>query len=554
MDLLILDAVVVDLNRSLAGASLSGLTQDGADRFRFVFESADGGIRSVLVSLQPERPWIGRPSGPPLDRKFPAGRFASFCRRELAGAVLAEVRREGAGRLAILSFADGHELAVELAPRQTNLVLLDARGQVVTSARRPRRSSERVKAGIAYEPPGFPGGRPLLGVSRAAAAWIEDEACRSGREPGDLLAGIQGEIAAGARLPVISATFDLSERESPVDINPEDLQLLPWEPENGPAPGQQLWRGQTAAETAGRYHELVERIGLRREHHQVRLAILRRELRRAADALTRAGVDAASFVDPGRYQRWGEALLAGATVARREGDSWVVPDPYAASGAELAIAAPGGSSVHETADDCFRRHRRAVRGIERAATRVRTLTTRRDGLARLLERLESLGPAADPTSIDAEFRELGLAVGLEPAARSSRKAAVTSRPRLEGVRVFTSTDGSTILAGKTGRDNHRLTFKLAAPEDLWFHVQGQAGAHVVLRREGGSRPAEGAMREAAAVAAWFSGARTEARVDVQWCLRKHVRRPRGAAPGTVVLKRFETLRVRPGLPADRAPI
>jgi predicted ribosome quality control (RQC) complex YloA/Tae2 family protein len=52
------------------------------------------------------------------------------------------------------------------------------------------------------------------------------------------------------------------------------------------------------------------------------------------------------------------------------------------------------------------------------------------------------------------------------------------------------------------------------------------------------------------VAAWFSEARSQSAVDVQWTRRKYVRRPRGAPPGTVVLKRFETVRVRPALPPE----
>ena len=53
---------------------------------------------------------------------------------------------------------------------------------------------------------------------------------------------------------------------------------------------------------------------------------------------------------------------------------------------------------------------------------------------------------------------------------------------------------------------------------------------------------------AAGVAAWFSELQREAAVDVQWTRRKHVRRLRGAPPGTVGVSRFETVRVPPGLP------
>ena len=147
------------------------------------------------------------------------------------------------------------------------------------------------------------------------------------------------------------------------------------------------------------------------------------------------------------------------------------------------------------------------------------------------------------------MRGEGIPVGLEPATRAGRAAARHGRPRLEGVRVFTSSEGTLILVGKGGRHNHRLTFKLAGPEDFWLHARGFPGAHVVVRNEGRrSRPSDATLREAAALAAWFSDGREQEYADVQWTRRKYVRRPRGAAPGTVLLKRFETIRVRPTLP------
>ena len=91
-----------------------------------------------------------------------------------------------------------------------------------------------------------------------------------------------------------------------------------------------------------------------------------------------------------------------------------------------------------------------------------------------------------------------------------------------------------------------MTFGLAGPDDFWFHAAERRGAHVVLRNdERLKQPPRSSLSEAAALAAWFSEGREESVVDVRWTRRKYVRRARGAPPGTVLLKRFETLRVRP---------
>ena len=41
--------------------------------------------------------------------------------------------------------------------------------------------------------------------------------------------------------------------------------------------------------------------------------------------------------------------------------------------------------------------------------------------------------------------------------------------------------GFEALAGKTDADNDLLSLRVAAPNDLWFHVHGLPGSHVVLR-------------------------------------------------------------------------
>jgi len=47
-------------------------------------------------------------------------------------------------------------------------------------------------------------------------------------------------------------------------------------------------------------------------------------------------------------------------------------------------------------------------------------------------------------------------------------------------RVLSSPDGLLVLVGKSAKDNDTLTTRLTRPYDLWFHVAGQSGSHVVV--------------------------------------------------------------------------
>ena len=102
-----------------------------------------------------------------------------------------------------------------------------------------------------------------------------------------------------------------------------------------------------------------------------------------------------------------------------------------------------------------------------------------------------------------------------------------------------------VLAGRTGAANDYLSLKLARPDDLWFHVRGMPGSHVVLRVSPGESPDRTTRALAAAIAAYHSKAREGGTVGVSCTEARHVSKPRGAKPGTVTIRKEVVLKVRP---------
>jgi len=108
--------------------------------------------------------------------------------------------------------------------------------------------------------------------------------------------------------------------------------------------------------------------------------------------------------------------------------------------------------------------------------------------------------------------------------------------------------GHLVLAGKTDLDNDRLSLKLAKPNDWWFHVRGIPGSHVVLKAADDQAPGREALKQAAAIAAYHSKARSGGIVAVAGTLARYVSKPRGAKPGTVQIRKERIFKVRPALP------
>jgi predicted ribosome quality control (RQC) complex YloA/Tae2 family protein len=161
---------------------------------------------------------------------------------------------------------------------------------------------------------------------------------------------------------------------------------------------------------------------------------------------------------------------------------------------------------------------------------------------RLRETRSALAAARADESKLLDARDLA---DFEPRA----PADVTGQSASAGPRQYLTTRGLSMLVGRGARENHHVTFQVARPEDLWFHVRDAPGAHVILRDNEGRASAED-LREAAEVAAFFSEARGSGLVDVHATRRKHVRPARGG-PGRVFVAHSDTLRVSARDPEGR---
>jgi len=116
------------------------------------------------------------------------------------------------------------------------------------------------------------------------------------------------------------------------------------------------------------------------------------------------------------------------------------------------------------------------------------------------------------------------------------------------MREYLLPGGWRVLAGSTDRENERLSLRLAAPGDHWFHVRGLPGSHVLLQGPSGAAPDRDTLKRAAAIAAYHSKARHGGVVAVSCTLARYVTRAHGSKPGTVQIRKEIVLKVRPELP------
>jgi len=107
-------------------------------------------------------------------------------------------------------------------------------------------------------------------------------------------------------------------------------------------------------------------------------------------------------------------------------------------------------------------------------------------------------------------------------------------------------DGTRIRIGKNSRQNERLTLREAADGDLWLHLHGAPGSHVILcAREKGGQISDESLLAAAELAAYYSSARGSTKADVDYTPVKNVKKLPGGRPGLVTYTDYKTVTVRP---------
>jgi NFACT N-terminal and middle domains/NFACT protein RNA binding domain len=299
---------------------------------------------------------------------------------------------------------------------------------------------------------------------------------------------------------------------------------------------------------------------------------LERELKAAERSLARRFEAQGGDLERARAQqsarRRGEILLAHYLEIPRGASRVRLPDPFADSPeASVEIDLDPKLTTHENAARLFQQAKKGERGQMLVETR---LTRTRSSLADL-ERLRRELPGLKPRDTLERLSSFLEAARLKPMARGdaqkirlgrqTRGAPRALRPghRSPGAResirprTLVTSDGWEVWIGRNNAENDLITHRLSNPHDLWFHVVGVPGSHVILRRPSRNAiPKPRTLEEAASIAAYFSKARKLTRVPVIYTERKFVSKPRRSKPGLALCTRERELLVRPRLPKANA--
>ena len=417
--------------------------------------------------------------------------------------------------------ASGYRLVAELVPRFGNLVLL--KGETVVSAARSFEAGGKtvrtVKAGEPYEPPPLPE-RAQERIPRLVAASLAIEAERGGAAVRSSLDALSAEAPGGDVYVYRNADGSLAQIHLVALLQFGDLT-------ESRAPGLLPLLSEFAAEGTGRRRSGDS--GAQRAALASRVARRLAALKREREALERE-LDESATTDV--LRRAGALLYAHHAEVPPGAASFVAP-----SDSGLKIELDPRLDAKGNAAAIFRRYKKATARRTHAERRIAALGASERFAEDLAWELERAEPDALGELADAVDRLEGKRVKKAASARAPRR-------RLAAREVSIAADAR-IFIGRSPQGNADLTFRLARPNDLWFHARNVPGAHVVLRIDGARKAEAAELQRAAALAAFYSKGRDAQSVEIDYTERKHVRKQRGAAPGLVWYTDASTLRVAP---------
>jgi predicted ribosome quality control (RQC) complex YloA/Tae2 family protein len=110
---------------------------------------------------------------------------------------------------------------------------------------------------------------------------------------------------------------------------------------------------------------------------------------------------------------------------------------------------------------------------------------------------------------------------------------------------FLSKDGLIIWVGRSKDENLELTFKHSRGNDLWMHIRGKPGAHVLIPLASGKSAPLETLLDAATLAVYYSGGEKWGKTEVDYTFKKYVKRIKNSTEASYIHNKTLMIEVDP---------
>lgn len=582
-DGLVVSATVTEFRTQLIGGRIAKITQPERDEIQLTIRNQKDNCK-VQISVNPSLPLCTlTEETKPAPITAPA--FCMALRKHIGNGTILDVRQpdqqlQADGLERVIIFTIEHmdemgdlgkrELAVELMGKYSNIILLREDHTIIDSVKHISASQSSVREVLPNRPYFIPDAgekkNPLsmaeddfigllsaqpepcfkalfhrfTGLSPLAAS----ELCHRASVDPDLPANCQGMDA----LSRLYRSFDALLHEVVRERQPQPMILYKdGVPSEFSAFPLRLYEGDGHFEAVSfdSMSEVIRRFYAERDRssrmHQ-RSTDLRKVLgtlsERAAKKLNLQEKQRKDTEDMDRYRIYGELLHTYGYSLQGGEDSLRCDNYY--TGTEITIPLKKDLSAAENAKHYLEKYQKQKRTRENVTIQLEETKKELAHLDSIQTALDIAASEEDLQDIRREMIEYGFLH--KTAGKGKGKLQRKSKPY-----HWISSDGFEIYIGKNNYQNEEVSFRLADGGDLWFHAKGVTGSHVIVKT--GGQPMEQlpdrVFIEAASLAAYFSSQRDTPKVEVDYTIRKNLRKVPNQAPGFVIYHTNWSVTVEP---------
>ena len=556
-DGLFIHGLLKELNTHLKDARVNKITQPEEQELILTLKTAAGQER-LFLSADSALPLIYLTSdNKPSPMTAPG--FCMLLRKHLSGARILEITQPGLERILRINFEHRNELGdlcqkslvMEVMGKHSNIIFVDDGERIIDSIRHVSPSMSSLRTVL-------PGREYFIAPSqdkKELLAMDEEEASRvllagKGRLSKAISSSFTGISSLTATECCILTGLDPDEDLSNITQGSASLlvkvlySMIERTGEPGPviylengrykdfAPFPYTCLQGLATKDKDDLSSLLEEFYSERNRAGVmkqKSADLRKIVQTALEKSVRKGElqrqQLKETEEMGQLRLWGELLQAYASLAAPSETEVSVLNYYV--NREFAIPLDPEKSSIENSKQYFERYGK----LKRTAEAVGEQLVITDACTK---HLRSVMLAFDTAESEEDLKEIREELVREGYIKKHQgKGKDRGREKAGSPLHYISSDGFDIYVGKNNIQNEKLSLKEAGANDWWFHAKNAPGSHVIVMTRGEELP-DRTFEEAARLAGFYSSLKGAEKAEIDYTLKKNLKKPAGSAPGYVI--------------------
>ena len=197
-------------------------------------------------------------------------------------------------------------------------------------------------------------------------------------------------------------------------------------------------------------------------------------------------------------------------------------------------------SIQKNAEKYYSLYNKKKRTIEKSTFQLNVLNNELEHLNNLSDTLKYLNDIEDIIQVE---NELNTTFKLKNQNKTNSKKI---KKISINISHYKTDDGLDVYVGKNNVQNEYVTFNIASPNDTWLHIKNATGSHVIVKNNYEDIDIK-TLEKIASLAAYFSSKKNENKVEVDYTLKKELKKVKNKPMGFVIYHKNYSINVTPGI-------